>query len=359
MELTVRDFDYPLDDELIAQSPLPERDRSRLMVLRREDGRIAHHHFFELPELLRDGDLLVLNDTRVIPAKFATRRRTGARIDGLFLREIRPGRWEVLLRNASRCRPGESLAFVGAEEIALRLDRALGEGRWSVDVCPPSPSVEVLTRAGTTPLPPYIHRDDSSDESADGIDRQRYQTVYADRPGAVAAPTAGLHFTGKLLERLTARGIATARVTLHVGMGTFAPVKVDDPSLHEMHSEWYDLPSETADAVNSARSDSRRVVAVGSTSVRVLEAAARRCSSAQLDAMSGRTDLFLYSPAEFRIVDAMITNFHLPRSTLLMLVAAFCSPGTIDGVATILNAYTEARRLRYRFHSYGDAMLIE
>jgi len=226
---------------------------------------------------------------------------------------------------------------------------------------PPAPAEEVLARCGRTPLPPYIRRGEAE---ADGTDRRRYQTVYAARAGAVAAPTAGLHLTDGLLEALGRKGVRTARVTLHVGLGTFAPVKSRDLRAHHMHREWYELTPAAADAVNAARRAGQRVVAVGTTSVRVLETAAARApadrpTDAPLAAASGWTDLFLYPPAAFRATDALITNFHLPRSTLMMLVAAFCAPGSAAGLATLKRAYAEAARLQYRFYSYGDAMLIE
>jgi len=358
MTLHLRDFDYALPPERIAQHPPAQRDRSRLMVLHRSDDAVDHRQFADLSSLLREGDLLVLNDTRVIPAKFSCRRKTGAKLEGLFLRETDEGLWEVLLKNASRCRPGELLPMDRADGVELELRENLGQGRWRLAACPPGRAVEVLDRAGATPLPPYIRRDDAPEQAGD---RTSYQTVYADRPGAVAAPTAGLHFTQPLLDELAARGVETARVTLHVGLGTFAPVKSDDLAAHDMHAEWYELSAETAERLNAARSAGRRIVAVGTTSVRVLEtvAAGQGGEDWRFHAAVGWTDIFLYPPAEFLATDALITNFHLPQSTLLMLVAAFCSPGATDGLRTILDAYAEAIRREYRFYSYGDAMLIE
>ena len=361
MMLGTNDFDYPLPDERIAQQPLSQRDSSRLMVLRRRGGQVAHHSFSDLPSLLAGGDLLVLNDTRVIPAKFACSRPSGGRIEGLFLREESAGRWEVLLKGARRCKVGESLTLAGCESpVKLVLLERLGQGRCVLEVRPAAPAVEVLTEAGVTPLPPYIRR---AGPDADAQDRRRYQTVYANPPGAVAAPTAGLHFTEDLLAGLEVAGIQTARVTLHVGLGTFAPVKTDRLSEHQIHQEWYELSPAAAEFVNSARRQGRRVIAVGTTAVRVLETIAvdqqidRR--SDEMLPTSGWTDLFLYPPAEFRATDALITNFHLPRSTLLMLAAAFCQPGQTGGVRMILDAYAQAVRNEYRFYSYGDAMLIE
>ncbi|HUT57439.1 MAG TPA: tRNA preQ1(34) S-adenosylmethionine ribosyltransferase-isomerase QueA [Phycisphaerae bacterium] len=354
MEVRACQFDYALDESLIAQAPAARRDRSRLMVLRRADGAIAHHVFRDLPGLLKGGDLLVVNQTAVIPARFSCRRRTGGRIEGLFLRELRAGAWEVMLSGAGRCKPNERLALQDAEGVAIELAEGLGEGRWRVSVQPPSDAAELLEQVGAAPLPPYIRR---PDRTRDRQDRQRYQTVFASTPGAVAAPTAGLHFTDELLRRLDDAGVEIARLTLHVGLGTFLPVKIERVGEHHMHSEWYDLPAAAADRLNAARREGRRIVAVGTTCVRVLETLA--AAGREFAAASGWTDLFIYPPAEFRAADAMITNFHLPRSTLLMLAAAFCSPGRTDGIRVILDAYAEAMRLRYRFYSYGDAMLIE
>ncbi|MHC4717620.1 MAG: tRNA preQ1(34) S-adenosylmethionine ribosyltransferase-isomerase QueA, partial [Planctomycetota bacterium] len=326
MALTASDFDYDLPRELIAQVPVSPPDRSRLMVLDRSTGSCAHHTFGELPEMLAPGDSLVVNDTRVVPARFDCLRRTGGRIEGLFLRQRRPGRWRVMLRGAGRCRAGETLSLCGPVEGAVTLRASLGEGVWDVDVTPAIEAEELLGRIGRTPLPPYIRRPGPLDEAAD---RAAYQTMFAARSGAVAAPTAGLHFTEAVTEALRARGVRITTVTLHVGLGTFAPVKGEELAAHDMHSEWYELGPAQAGAIRSARQRGRRAVAVGTTSVRVLETAA---ASGALEAGHGWTDLFIYPPWDFRVVDALLTNFHLPRSTLLMLVAAFCSPGTTDGV---------------------------
>jgi len=358
MALQTRDFDYPLDEALIAQKPARRRDRSRLMVLRRHDGAVSHRLFSDLPALLRDGDVLVINNTRVIPARFACRRHSGGRIEGLFLRQSHPGQWEAMLRGAGRCESGEALALERCEGVRLVLCEDLGRGRWILDIKPPGPAEQILRRAGAAPLPPYIRR---PHPDRDAQDRRRYQTVYASQPGAVAAPTAGLHFTRGLLGKLEGLGVHIVPVTLHVGLGTFAPVMCERPGGHEMHSEWYQVSSSAAEALNAARRDGRRIVAVGTTSVRVLETlASSGAANADLFAPAdGWTNLFLHPPAAFHAVDALITNFHLPKSTLLMLVAAFCRPGRTDGIQVILNAYAQAARMRYRFYSYGDAMLIE
>ncbi|HUU23854.1 MAG TPA: tRNA preQ1(34) S-adenosylmethionine ribosyltransferase-isomerase QueA [Phycisphaerae bacterium] len=352
MALTASDFDYDLPEELIAQTPVTPPDRSRLMVLDRATGSCRDHVFGDLPGFLGRGDVLVVNDTRVVPARFTCVRATGGRIEGLYLRTVAAGRWEVMLKGAGRCRPGEAPAVEGADPTALTLRRSLGGGVWEVDVHPPVEPADLLGRIGRTPLPPYIRRPGAMDEQAD---RRAYQTMFAARDGAVAAPTAGLHFTPAVMHALAVCGVGRATVTLHVGLGTFAPVKVEDLADHPMHAEWYELTDAEAETIRSARARGRRVVAVGTTSVRVLETAS---ASGTLQAGQGWTDLFIRPPRTFRAVDALVTNFHLPRSTLLMLVAAFCSPGSTDGVKTILDAYAHAVRARYRFYSYGDAMLI-
>lgn len=353
MALTPQDFGYDLPPNLIAQQPCEPRDACRLMRLSRPSGQVSHHRFADLPSLLRPGDLLVFNDTRVVPAKFEARRATGGRIEGLFLRELDGGVWSVLLRNAGRCSPGERLRLGdGEHELVLVLRGP--EGQWAVRPDPPADAQPLLERVGSTPLPPYIHR---PGEMTDRQDRGNYQTIFARRSGAVAAPTAGMHFTQPLLAALAERGVERAFVTLHVGLGTFAPVKADALAEHRMHSEWYELPESTARAVTRARAAGRRVVAVGTTVVRVLESSCRKTGGIEPDA--GWTDLFLYPPAEFALTDALITNFHLPASTLLMLAAAFCTPGRPEGREVILAAYRQAVEAGYRFFSYGDAMLIE
>ena len=358
MILKTSDFDFDLPAELIAQAPLAQRDRSRLLVLDRAAGALGHHHFNALPELLSPGDLLVVNNTRVIPARFFAHRETGGKLEGLFLQEHEGGAWSILLKGANRCKPGQRLSLMG-DEGHLVLEENVGAGEWRVRVDPPQPAVALLDRIGQMPLPPYIQRKNAAAEPAD---RQRYQTVYADRAGAVAAPTAGLHFTPDVFEALAARDIQTAAVTLHVGLGTFLPVKVDALADHPMHAEWYELSADAAAAISAARAEGRRIVAVGTTSIRVLETAARAQQPADrrapLAPATGWTDIFLYPPADFHVVDALVTNFHLPQSTLVMLIAAFCSPNSTAGVETILDAYQQAIDHRYRFFSYGDAMLI-
>lgn len=345
-------FDYELDASLIAQNPSPARSDSRLLTLERSTGQLRDLRFSDLPRLLREGDLLVMNDTAVIPARFFCTRQSGGRIEGLFIKEHPGGCWEAMLKNAGKCRPGERLAAARAPGVVLELVENIGAGRWLLRPMVPGGFIELLGQIGLPPLPPYIKRDSAGWPG----DVERYQTVYASRPGAVAAPTAGLHFTPQLLEQLAQNGISSVFVTLHVGMGTFLPVKTEQLAEHDMHEEWYEISASAAQAINAARSSGGRVIAVGTTSVRVLESAAR--GGMPLKEGSGWTKIFLYPPAAFLAVDGLITNFHLPRSTLLMLVSAFCQPGGVNGLDVIRKAYHHAVGQRYRFFSYGDAMLI-
>ncbi|HZT79946.1 MAG TPA: tRNA preQ1(34) S-adenosylmethionine ribosyltransferase-isomerase QueA, partial [Gemmataceae bacterium] len=306
-------LDYDLPPRLIAQQPCPERDQSRLMVVRRAGAAIEHHVFRELPELLSPGDLLVLNDTRVLPARLLGRReRTGGRWEGLFLSQHPDGLWELLCQTRGRLTEGEAVA-VEPGPLRLELVRKTPEGRWLARPLSPGSPVDLLARHGHVPLPPYIRKGQAGD-----ADRERYQTVYAQRAGSVAAPTAGLHFTPRLFEALEQRGIGRAFVTLHVGPGTFQPIQVEDYTHHRMHPEWGELPGAAAAAIGECRARGGRVVAVGTTTVRVLESAARTSPDREQGAIrpwSGETELFIYPPYDFRAVDALATNFHLPRST--------------------------------------------
>ncbi|RMF27990.1 MAG: tRNA preQ1(34) S-adenosylmethionine ribosyltransferase-isomerase QueA [Chloroflexi bacterium] len=353
------EFDYHLPPELIAQKPVEPRDASRLMVLNRADGSITHRIFREIGAYLRPGDLLVLNESRVIPARlFARKVPTGGRVEMLLLNpEGGNGRWRVLVKGR-RVRPGTRLALTaGPEPESPTIDveaTVVAEGERGERVVVFSRPVETfLEQVGVIPLPPYIHEPLA--------DPERYQTVYARRPGSVAAPTAGLHFTPELLLALREQGVRFAYVTLHIGLDTFRPVSTERVENHKMHSEWCQLSPETASRINRAKLEGRRVVAVGTTAVRVLETAAQRalaqcqgeaCAWQTVVAFEGTTDLFITPGYRFRVVDALITNFHLPRSTLLMLVAAFA------GLDLIRRAYAEAIARRYRFYSFGDAMLI-
>lgn len=352
------DFHYELPPELIAQEPAPRRDAARLLVLHRAEGRLEHRRFPDLLEYLRPGDVLVLNDSRVIPARLrGFKPASGGEVEVLLCEETAPNEWWVMLRPGKRVRPGTRLEFRAARPgVATRLAATVraknAEGLYRLAF----EGAEVraaLDDFGEVPLPPYIARNGVPRPE----DRERYQTVYARPPGSVAAPTAGLHFTPELLDQVRARGVAVRFVTLHVGLGTFAPVKVARLEDHVMHEEVFELPEATAAAVNAARAEGRRVVAVGTTSVRVLESAAAAGSGTVVPGR-GRTRLFIYPPYRFRAVDALLTNFHLPESTLLMLVSAFAAPGETRGRELLLRAYAEAVRERYRFYSYGDAMLL-
>lgn len=347
-------YDYDLPRELIATAPLPVRDASRLLVLDRSSGGLEHRRFTDLPELLAPGDLLILNKTRVIPARLHGRRRqTQGRWEGLFLSLAPDGAWRVMGQTRGSLHPGEAIDLVPAHSpgalppapAALHLVEKEPDGVWRVRPQPDQPPLDLLARFGTVPLPPYMGRDVAAPE-----DWERYQTTFAETPGAVAAPTAGLHFTPALFDRCRERGINTAAVTLHVGVGTFRPISVEHLAGHEMHAEWCELPPATVDAIQQTRRAGGRIVAVGTTSVRTLESAADE--SGGVSPFTGETSLFLRPPCRFRAVDALVTNFHLPRSSLLVLVSAFA------GREQVLRAYREAIEQRYRFYSYGDAMLL-
>jgi S-adenosylmethionine:tRNA ribosyltransferase-isomerase len=335
-------WDYELPERLIAQEPAAERDAARLMVVRRDRGSIDHHVFRDLPKFLNAGDLLVLNDTRVLPARLIGRReRTGGRWEGLFLRQTPEGLWELLAQTRGKPEIGETIAI---EPGPLRLLlRGRVAGHWLAKPEPAGSVAELLAKHGRVPLPPYIRKGEALE-----VDRERYQTVYARADGSVAAPTAGLHFTPALFERLQRRGIGTTRITLHVGLATFEPAK-DDPAGHVMHPEWAEVPAGAVKAIRECNAHGGRVIAVGTTATRALESAARESGLAE---WQGETDLFIRPPHDFRVVDALVTNFHLPKTTLLLLVSAFA------GAALLKRAYETAIAEGYRFYSYGDAMLI-
>lgn len=342
------ELDFELPAERIAREPCRPRDASRLMVVHRSDGRLEHRVFRDLPEYLTVRDCLIFNTTRVLPARLVTRRKTGGRIEGLFLEESQPGRWRVLLNGSRRLKIGEELEFESGG-VRLRLEARTAEGECEVSVFPTEDAVAVLNRVGLPPIPPYISR--GPDASRDPArDRADYQTVYADAPGSVAAPTAGLHFTPELLANIAARGIARADVLLHVGLGTFAPIAADDLTGHAMHEEWNCLTAESAATIEACSAGGGRRVAVGTTSVRTLESRAK--DSGGLRVGDEKTKIFIYPPYTFKVVDALVTNFHLPRSSLLALVMAF------GGIELIRHAYREAIDQGYRFYSFGDAMLI-
>jgi S-adenosylmethionine:tRNA ribosyltransferase-isomerase len=347
------DFDYELPPELIAQQPLPQRDAARMLVLRRATGAITHDIFARLPGHLRAGEVLVLNDTKVIPARLMGHKSTGGAVECLLIEQLDASRWRALARPAKRLHPGTEVAFTADAQYARRTTEPLrasveskrAEGEVVLRFTGSSDLAADLERIGHAPLPPYIRH--GHDEPAD---RERYQTIYAQRPGAIAAPTAGLHFSRATFDALAQHGVRVHRLTLHVGLGTFKPVTVENVEEHRMHIERFDVPLETAQAVNAAKREGRRVVCVGTTTVRALESVADE--DGQVRAGASETDLFIHPPHRFRVADALLTNFHLPRSTLLMLVCAFAAR------EAVLRAYAEAIRERYRFYSYGDCMLI-
>jgi S-adenosylmethionine:tRNA ribosyltransferase-isomerase len=346
---------YCLPPQLIAQQPSRIRSDARLLVLDRQSGQLADSRFRHIGRFLKEGDCLVLNDTKVLPARFFAQRSSGARLQGLFLTENTTARWEVLLKGAGKLKTGEIVYlkdrtqkdFLSAQVIEktaegkclLKIKKDSAIGRTSAET--------ILDKIGFAPLPPYIKRGDNLKQ--DAIDKKRYQTVYAGSSGAVAAPTAGLHFTKRLIRQLTKSGICFAYITLHVGLGTFRPISTETLADHEMHQESYSIDKENARLINSAKEKGRRIIAVGTTCVRALETAS---AGSRLKPTSGSTKLFIRPGYKFKMVDGLVTNFHLPESTLLALVAAFA------GLKNILAAYRYAVRRRYRFYSYGDAMLI-
>lgn len=343
------ELDFDLPEELIAQTPAQERSDSRLLHYRCADRSVTHRQFHELPALLKPGDLLVFNDARVLPARFSLLKATGGHIEGLFLSELSPGTWSVMLRNLGTPKGPVRLRFVDAPDIAMDVLSKDQEGNYRVQIDPISSADQLLARVGRMPLPPYIRREKDHDDR-DAEDRERYQTVYAQSGHAVAAPTAGLHFTPELMAALDTRGIQRTNVTLNVGLGTFKPVSVSTLDEHQMHTESYTIPPVTAQMLNHAQRESRRIVAVGTTSARVLES---QPLSEEVAPRTSETSIFIYPPYRWKRVGALITNFHLPRSTLIALVAARV------GLEEQRRLYRIAIEHRYRFFSYGDAMLIE
>ncbi|HJT31904.1 MAG TPA: tRNA preQ1(34) S-adenosylmethionine ribosyltransferase-isomerase QueA, partial [Pirellulales bacterium] len=341
-------YDYELPRDLIAQHPLPQRSDARLLVVDRAAGSLAHRYIRDLPDILRPHDCLVLNDTRVVPARLLGRRTlTGGQWEGLFLSADSHGHWRLLCKTRGKLTPGETIALTsrrGKDDIELRLIEKQPGGIWLAQPDSDDETYALLDRLGRVPLPPYIRGGEMVED-----DRRRYQTVYARQPGSVAAPTAGLHFTDELLVRLVDAGVRPVRVTLHVGLDTFRPITSSALSEHLMHREWGEITSSAVEQIDRARQAGGRVVAVGTTSVRVLESAAR---AGELRPWSGETDLFIRPPYQFRAVEALLTNFHLPRTSLLVLVRTF------GGDELVMRAYAEAIAEKYRFFSYGDAMLI-
>ncbi|MBF7016929.1 tRNA preQ1(34) S-adenosylmethionine ribosyltransferase-isomerase QueA [Staphylococcus durrellii] len=340
--MDIEDFDYYLPEELIAQTPLKDRDQSRLLVLGKNNGNIEHRHFKDVIDYFEQGDTLVLNDTRVMPARlFGIKEETGAKVEMLMLTQLEGNDWEVLLKPAKRIQLGDKLNF-GEGKIIAECVETLNQGGRIMRLHFDGILQERLDELGEMPLPPYIK------ERLD--DPERYQTVYANEIGSAAAPTAGLHFTDELLTKIKQKGVNVAFITLHVGLGTFRPVSVENIDEHEMHSEYYQMTQETADLLNVTKANCGRIISVGTTTTRTLETI--RQHNTKFVAESGWTDIFIYPGFKFKGVDGLITNFHLPKSTLVMLVSAF---STRDN---ILNAYNQAVLERYRFFSFGDAMLI-
>ncbi len=340
--MDLHDFDYYLPEELIAQHPMEKRDMSRLMVLNKETGEIEHKLFMDIVNYLDEGDCLVLNNTRVIPARLLGEKEgTGGKIEFVLLKRVEGDKWEVILRPGKKAKPGSRFVF-GNGELKAEILEVLDEGNRLVRFIYDGVFEEILDRVGIMPLPPYITEKLENPE--------RYQTVYAKVNGSAAAPTAGLHFTKELLDSLTRKGVKIAYVMLHVGLGTFRPVKVDDITQHKMHSEYYSISQETCDIINDTRQKGKKVVAVGTTSCRVLETVGK---SGRITPCDGWTDIFIYPGYRFKVVDRLITNFHLPESTLIMLVSS------LAGRDNVMHAYNVAVKEKYRFFSFGDAMFIK
>ena len=341
-------YDYNLPTELIAQYPLSERDACRLLTLDKLDGAVSHATFGSVKKLLRAGDRLVFNNTRVIPARLFGAKENGVPIEFLFTEKIDEYTWKVIAKPAKRLKEGTVVFVNNCESAKLHIEKIESDGSRIVRLenkTPGSNIESLLEQCGHYPLPPYISRED------DEGDRDNYQTVFASKVGAIASPTAGLHFTNQLIDELKVGGVGVSFVTLHVGVGTFRPVKVDDPRKHDIHEEAFELSTQAANEIITTKANGGRIIAVGTTVVRVLEHCAKY-SNGILEAASGKTKLMILPPYEFKIIDGLITNFHLPKSTLLMLVSAF------TGRESILKAYQEAIREKYRFFSYGDAMII-
>ncbi len=346
--MLVSEFDYELPEELIAQLPAEKRENSRMLVLNRANHTIEHKHFYDIVDLIEPDSLLVLNDTKVLPARLKGEKDTGAKIEIFLLKQTIEDCWDVLIKPSKRVKQGTVVKI--SDELSVEvLKRLEDDGEWSVRLLYEGDVLDVLHRNGNIPLPPYIERKLPS-EDLKKLDFERYQTVYARDEGSVAAPTAGLHFTKEILQKLKSKGVEIKYVTLNVGLGTFRPVKCENILEHKMHSEEFEISEDTAQAVNKAKKDGRKIIAVGTTTVRTLETAFSQFG--KVKACRSASELFIYPPYEFKVVDNLITNFHLPKSTLLMLVSA------LAGKDFIFDAYREAIAQKYRFYSYGDCMYI-
>ena len=342
MKMKTSDFWYDLPEELIAQSPVEPRDSSRLLIYDRQSKKIEHAHFRDIIDYLHSGDVLVLNNTKVIPARiYGRKENSGGKIEFLLLKRIDLTHWEVILKPGRIAKPGAVFCF--GDKLKARIDSIGEDGSRIVEFIYSGTFENILEELGEMPLPPYIREKLN--------DKTRYNTVYSKINGSAAAPTAGLHFTRELLQKIRDKGVEIVEILLHVGLGTFRPVKVDDVSVHHMHSEHYEVSASAAEAINRAKREGRRVICVGTTAVRTLESAADVVG--HVNAQSGETDIFIYPPYQFKIVDALVTNLHLPESTLIMLVSALCSR------QEILDVYETAVKEKYRFFSFGDAMFIE
>ena len=346
--MLLSEFDYTLPEELIAQTPAEKRENSRMMVLGINNKSIEHKHFYDIVDLLDENCILILNNTKVIPARLYGYKDTGAKIEVFLLKEGVNKEWEVLIRPSKRVKDGTIIKV--SDELSVQVIKPLeDDGKWLVKMAYAGDILEILHRVGNIPLPPYIERKMSSEELKK-LDFERYQTVYAKDEGSVAAPTAGLHFTQEILKKLAAKGVEIGYVTLNVGIGTFRPVKCENVLDHKMDSESFEISQETADLINRAKTSGKKLVAVGTTTVRTLETAYKQFGC--IKACKSASELFIYPPYEFKVVDKLITNFHLPKSTLLMLVSA------LAGKDFIFKAYEEAIKNKYRFYSYGDCMFI-
>lgn len=345
----VSEFDYELPENLIAQLPAEKRENSRMMVLERGSRTISHKHFYDIVDLIDENTLLVLNNTKVMPARLIGYKDTGAKIEVFLLKQLLEQKWEVLIKPSKRVKP-ETIIKISDELSVRALEHTEEDGGWIVELLYEGNILDVLHRNGNIPLPPYIERK-LADEDIKKLDFERYQTVYAKDEGSVAAPTAGLHFTEEILEKLKNKGVEIAYVTLNVGLGTFRPVKCENILDHKMHSENFEITEETAKKINEAKAKGKKITAVGTTTVRTLETAFQQFG--EIKACHSASELFIYPPYEFKVIDNLITNFHLPKSTLLMLVSA------LAGKDFIFEAYKEAVENKYRFFSYGDCMFIK
>ena len=347
--MLVSDYDYDLPEELIAQMPADKRENSKMLVLNRTNKTIKHQHFYDIVDFIDSNTLLILNNTKVLPARLYGTKDTGAKIEVFLLESKNKNEWSCLIRPSKRIKP-DTIIKISDELSVKAIKRLEDDGEWLVEIICDGDLFEVLHKVGNIPLPPYIERKLQT-EDIKNFDMERYQTVYAKDEGSVAAPTAGLHFTTEILDKLKSKGVEIAYVTLNVGLGTFRPVKCENILDHKMHSETFEITKETADIINRAKQNGKKIVAVGTTTVRTLETAYQQYG--EIKECRSHSELFIYPPYEFKVIDSLITNFHLPKSTLLMLVSA------LAGKDFIFEAYKEAIENKYRFFSYGDCMLID